>query len=114
MRILAIPALPNVNASASWARSQPSISAAFIRQSSCATGCPRRSFLCRFTVTRHKKDRLGQPVAQLDWRINAADIDGWLRAQEALALTFGRAGIARMRIDYEPSKGMKALKIESS
>ena len=68
----------------------------------------------RVTVNRHKKDRLGQPVAQLDWRINAADIDGWLRAQEALALTFERAGIARMRIDYEPSKGMKALKIESS
>jgi choline dehydrogenase-like flavoprotein len=53
----------------------------------------------RVTVNRQKKDRLGQPVAQLDWRINAADIDGWLRAQEAVALAFEKAGIGRMRID---------------
>ena len=68
----------------------------------------------RVTVIKEKKDRLGQPVARLDWRINPTDIDGWLRAQEALALAIGKSGLGRMRIDYDSSKGMEALEIEST
>ncbi len=67
----------------------------------------------RVTVNKDKKDRLGHPVARLDWRINPTDIDGWVRGQEVLAMAVGKSGIGRMRIDFDPAKGMKSLKVES-
>ncbi len=67
----------------------------------------------RVTVNKAKKDRLGQPVVRLDWRVNAGDIDGWARGQEVLAMAVGKSGIGRMRFDFDPAKGMKGLRLDS-
>jgi choline dehydrogenase-like flavoprotein len=68
----------------------------------------------RVTLSRDRKDRFGNPLPRLDWRLNASDIDGWLRCQEALALAFGKSGLGRMRLDFDSSKPLNALNIETS
>lgn len=68
----------------------------------------------RVTLDRSKTDRLGQPLAVLDWRIRQSDFDGWLRSQEALAAALGSAGLGRLRIDQQAGQGREELAVESS
>ncbi len=54
----------------------------------------------RLTLTS-KTDALGLPVVQLNWRIHELDRRSIRRAHELLAADIGRAGLGRMRIDFE-------------
>jgi hypothetical protein len=44
-----------------------------------------------------ERDAIGMPRAQLDWRLNRADIEGFKRTHELIGRELGRAGVGRMR-----------------
>jgi choline dehydrogenase-like flavoprotein len=46
----------------------------------------------------HTRDALGRPNARLNWRLQAIDKEGVMRAQTVLAREVGRAGAGRMHI----------------
>ena len=54
----------------------------------------------RITLSR-EKDRLGQNLAKLDWRLSPIDKHSLRRALEIIAVELGRAGLGRLRIGID-------------
>lgn len=46
-----------------------------------------------------KKDPLGRPHPQLDWKLSRLDQEGVIKAQRLIAQEAGRSGVGRMRIE---------------
>lgn len=55
----------------------------------------------------HKRDALGRPNARLDWRLQAIDKEGVMRAQAMLAREVGRANMGRMHIGLHDPEGLE-------
>jgi choline dehydrogenase-like flavoprotein len=48
-----------------------------------------------------KRDPLGRPHPQLDWRLSRLDQEGVMKAQRLIAQEVGRSGVGRMRIEMQ-------------